>query len=253
MKGRAGSLALLAIVVAGVPFAVAACGKTKGSTRGVAECDALRASAEASAKQATELVTLRMSDLACYVNADCVELPPPSCVPNCGGYAVPKGARKSVERLLHDIDEGACKTWATSDCAKIAPMPMASCPAYVPACKDKRCVMRNSSEILPAAECDALRSSANRDQEAALRNADRACKTDDDCTLSVGGCVGGCGGPAVAKRGEAAYKAEHAKIDATCKKWWEGDCMSTTPQPIPSCAPIRARCVGGQCTAAAGP
>lgn len=239
MKRCAGPLALLAIVIAGVPLVVA-CGKTKGATAGRAECEALRAAAEASANNAS-------SDVACHVNADCVELPPPSCVANCNGYAAPKAAQSSVQKSLRAIEDGQCKTWATSDCAKIAPMPVASCAVYVPACKEQRCVMRNTIGMLSAAECDTLRTNANHDLEAALKAADRTCKTDDDCTLSAGGCVGGCGGPAVAKRGEAAYKAAHAKIDATCKQWWDGDCMSTTPQPIPSCAPVKAQCVSGLC------
>ena len=128
-------------------------------------------------------------------------------------------------------------------------MPIASCAAYVPACKDQRCIMRDKLEVLSAAECESLLAAANTDVSAKLAAADRGCKTDDDCFLTKGGCVGGCGGPAIAKRGATAYVAEHASIDVACKKWWDGDCMTTTPQPVPSCAPIRAQCKGGQCTA----
>jgi hypothetical protein len=128
-------------------------------------------------------------------------------------------------------------------------MPMASCGASMPACEYNRCTMRDKRGALSAAECDALLAASNRDLEAKLAAADRSCKTDDDCTLTSGGCVSFCGGPAIAKRGEAAYKAEYASIAAACKKWSDRDCMETTAQPIPSCAPIRPQCKGGHCAA----
>jgi hypothetical protein len=186
------ALALLGVVAIGVPAFVLACGKTKSERPSPQDCDALRASAAASAS---------IMGITCYSNAECAGLP-----------AMPS-----------------------------------SCPGFVPACKDHRCILRDKREILSAAECEALLAKSNRELEAKLAAADRSCKTDDDCTLTKGGCVGGCGGPAVAKRGEAAYLAEHASVESMCAKWWEGDCMSTTPQAIPSCAPIRAHCKGGLC------
>jgi hypothetical protein len=259
-RGRlraAASLSLLTLLATAIPIASVACGKKRGSPAASGasgmtreQCDALRASAGASAQKITEDATYLTSDLPCYTADQCVELAAPSCVVGCGGYAVPKAARDTVEKKLRSIDEGDCKKWKDSDCATIAPPPMASCPTYVPACRENRCVMRDKRELLSAAECTALLAEANRASAAALAAADTKCAADDDCVLSTGGCVGGCGGPAVAKRGEAAYKAAHsAGPAATCKRWWDADCMTTTPQPVPSCAPVYARCKDAHCTA----
>lgn len=241
------SLCFLAAVAIAVPAFVLACGKNKGAKLSPQECDGLRAAAESSAKAAASEV---QSSESCFSVDSCMEMLHPSCVANCNGYGIPKTARQTVAKSFGAIEDGPCKQWKESDCANIAPMPVASCATYVPACKDHQCIMRNKLEVLSAAECESLLAAANKDVDAKLAAADRSCKVDDDCMLTKGGCVGGCGGPAIAKRGATAYVAEHASIDVACKRWWDGDCMTTTPQAVPSCAPIVARCKGGQCTAA---
>lgn len=240
------ALALLAAVAIGVPAFVAACGKTKSTRLSPQECNALRSAAVTSAQKAP-------SEPACYAHADCEEVALPSCAEACGGYAAPKAARSAVASASRQVEDGPCKKWKDEECDRIAPMPIASCPAFVPRCSTGRCIMRSQLDILPAAECEALLAESRREVDAKLAAADRACKKDDDCTLTTGGCVGGCGGPAIAKTGESAYKADYASVAAKCKKWWDGECMSTTPQAIPSCAQVRAKCVGGKCAASFGP
>lgn len=245
---RLRGLALLALVAIGAPAFAVACGKTKSTKLSPQECDALRTGAAASAEKASHDATFLTSDHACHSHADCVEVPRPSCVMNCNGYAAPKAARDSVATSLRAIEEGACKKWKDEGCETIAPMPVASCAVYAPACKGNSCIMRDPREVLSAAECQAILAESSKELAAKLAAADRSCKKDDDCTLTNGGCVGSCGGPAIAKTGETAYKAEYASIGAKCKKWWDGECMTTTPVPIASCAPIYARCKGGLCT-----
>ncbi|MFO0592704.1 MAG: hypothetical protein U0441_34490 [Polyangiaceae bacterium] len=102
---------------------------------------------------------------------------------------------------------------------------------------------------LSFAECSAIFSPPQNAVTLALKAAS-ACKSDSDCVLaSDGTCVtGGCGA-SVAKDQKAAFdKAIKEIADTACPAWKAGDCDSTYPRAIPSCAVPSAHCEQGRCS-----
>jgi hypothetical protein len=99
------------------------------------------------------------------------------------------------------------------------------------------------------AECEALWSTAN-DELSKVVDRQRACTRDEDCELvtSPYGCLWSCD-TAIARPARGMYEATRRRLQAMeCKEWHERGCRETTPKPMPSCAPLVARCQDNRCT-----
>lgn len=99
------------------------------------------------------------------------------------------------------------------------------------------------------AECNAMFGPTQAAVNLALHAAD-ACKSDSDCvSASDGTCMTGVCGAAVAKQHKEGFDAAIEHIaHVACPAWKAGDCETTNPLPIPSCAPPNPRCEKGRCT-----
>jgi hypothetical protein len=100
-----------------------------------------------------------------------------------------------------------------------------------------------------ASSCE-QRAEIIRDQLAGLIDgADRACDSNDDCTLAAAvGCPDWyCGGPAISRSGEAALApALAAVVDGLCEPFTDDQCY--LGMPTPQCvAPGPVACIAGEC------
>lgn len=98
-------------------------------------------------------------------------------------------------------------------------------------------------------ECAAVERPAQAAVSLALKAAGE-CKADSDCVLaSDGTCVTGMCGASVAKAHKDAFDATIKHVaDVACPAWKSGDCDTTNPRPVPSCAMPQAHCEKGQCS-----
>jgi hypothetical protein len=106
------------------------------------------------------------------------------------------------------------------------------------------------NDRLSERECEELYAKAEKATTLAKSSADASCTKDHDCTQSQAGpsCFAGCGGSAVSVKGAASLNAGLTRIDdEVCRRWVSGGCRETTPKPVPSCAPYKAKCIKGRC------
>jgi hypothetical protein len=96
--------------------------------------------------------------------------------------------------------------------------------------------------------CRAARARTEADFAAAYAQAGRSCTRAEDCELVRIHC-GRCGSGAVDKRQLGNYQRAIAPLEASCESEESAACDRLDPQPIPTCAPVRATCEAGRCEA----
>jgi hypothetical protein len=74
---------------------------------------------------------------ACKADADCATVSGRACLASCS-TAISKGSVGDRQALLEKIHESECKTFLEA-CAMKVPIPVPSCPQYVPVCAGGRC------------------------------------------------------------------------------------------------------------------
>jgi hypothetical protein len=74
---------------------------------------------------------------ACNADADCATVSGRACLGSCS-TAISKGSVSDRQALLEKIHESECKTFLEA-CAMKVPIPVPSCPPYVPVCVGGRC------------------------------------------------------------------------------------------------------------------
>jgi hypothetical protein len=105
-----------------------------GPQRSVAQCQALWDGMQ----QKVERFDAAHS--ACKSDADCATVPGRACLGACD-TAIPKGAVKEREALISKIGQNECTTFLDG-CSRTLPIPVPSCPMYVPVCTGGKCTAK---------------------------------------------------------------------------------------------------------------
>lgn len=105
-----------------------------GPKRSLAECTALWDGMQQKVQR------FDAAHSACKSDADCATVPARACLGACD-TAVAKGAVKEREELQSKISEKECMAFI-GGCSGTLPIPVPSCPMYVPVCTGGKCAAK---------------------------------------------------------------------------------------------------------------
>ena len=107
----------------------------KGPAMSKGSCEALLKKTVA----ATDAAEAAANSKACATDADCAVVMDGYCMHGSCGASVVKSEAASFTKTLKAASEPACSAWYDGGCPAKVPVPMPSCPMYVPECKAGRC------------------------------------------------------------------------------------------------------------------
>jgi len=92
--------------------------------------------------QKTDAAAYAAASKACSANTDCEAVHVRACLADCNSAAIAKSASTAYEKVRATIEATDCKTWFDGSCVTATPMPVPSCPMYVPICAGGKCATK---------------------------------------------------------------------------------------------------------------
>jgi len=165
---------------------------------------------------------------------------------------VPQAQARRVARALGLGALFACATLAAACSRSSTPKPDPDGAAAAAAAFERDAAADADADAalkLTVAECDSLRSEALRELEA-VRSQHLSCVGDAECFfVNDSACTEGLSLAPISRSGEGAHRVAAERVGLSiCKRWRDGDCPRTTPQPVGTVAPVAPVCELGRCT-----
>jgi hypothetical protein len=92
--------------------------------------------------QNTDAAAYASADKKCATAADCEAVHVRACLADCESGGIAKSASAAYAKVRAKIEATDCRAWIDGSCVTKTPMPVPSCPMYVPTCNSGTCATK---------------------------------------------------------------------------------------------------------------